>query len=233
VGRLERQYLGTGQTVQPEKPAYEVTTERTGTVINYPELPKERIELFKKLRERISEARAKRADEAAMGGEAAAPAGRAPAPPPEPEGVRPPRPPPAGSAAASTGRVPAASTFGRGRTYKQAPLDIPLPDESGQLAPPTAAQRAETKRKAVKQQKPAVTQELFRTGSATTGLGGANVGGAQEEEEAPTLTPPKAKGKSALSSERSKERALGRLDRFKRMQRAAKAESDTTVEGAE
>jgi len=158
--RLERQYLGTGQTVQPEKPAYEVTTERTGTVINYPELPKERIELFKKLRERISEARTRREDEAAMGGEAAAPAGRAPAPPPEPEGVRPPRPPPAESAAARTGRVPAAGTFGRPKTFTQAPLDIPLPDESGQLAPPTEAQRAATRRRALRGAETAAPAEV-------------------------------------------------------------------------
>lgn len=224
AGRLERQYLGTGQTVQPEKPAYEVTTERTGPVINYPELPKERIELFKKLRERISEARAKREDEAAMGGEAA--------PPPEPEGVRPPGPPPAGSAAASTGRVPAASTFGRGKTYKQAPLDIPLPDESGQLAPPTAAQRAETKRKAVKQQKPAVTQELYRTGYATTGLGGANVGGAREEEETPTLAPPRAKG-GELSTREARRESRDRLAALRKAQRAAQAERTAANGGAE
>ena len=233
--KLERELVG-AQLRQPmAPPEYKVEAGRTGTVISYPEVPKERLELFKGLRERIREARARKADEAgiadeeAQGEVAAAPAARQRR---EAAPARPVVPPPARATGMIAERTTALSPReARKAARERAAFSAGLPDVDGDdLTRPTAEQESATTERAMREmgggelrkRKP-ITFEMGSyvspTGAARAESGEATV--REAEAPAPTLAPARSKGEVTPREERKE--AQQRMRAFKAAQRAARA----------
>lgn len=233
---IERKLAGAGAGITPKPPKYTVEAGRTGTVISYPEVPKERLELFSALRERIRQARAREedlagiADEAVEAEGAAVPAARGPRAGAAARSAV--TPPTRAAREATAARAAAAMPSGVRPIARRASVsEPPMPDiENEDFTPPTAAERAATRERAMRElaggqlrERKPITFDMgpyvSRTGAAQAESREATV--LEAEAPAPTLAPAGSKGE--LTSREERREAQRKMRAFRAAQRAARA----------
>lgn len=207
--KIEREIAGAQLRQPPKPPEYTVEAGRTGTVISYPEVPKERLELFSALRERIRDARAAREDREAMGAEEPATTAREAARAARAREVgeasrRAPSPPVGATGMAAARTTPLKPAEARRAALRQAEFARKLPDaEEESYAPPTAAESAATRSRALRGAETAAPAEVSLTmvPRATADASEARVREGTAEDTAattPSTTSPEAKKKPRL-----------------------------------